>query len=313
MRMVLPEYEDYATLWENSNEDDRLLAFLDRVAATFVPEHLKSNEARPRRLRILDIGAGDGRKTLSFLKSVEFTGVSVELDIVEPEETCLRRFEAQVAAQYVESRISAVWPFKWHEVVHKLPRSQYDIVLSSHSIYEYIGYPSGDGHQTQIGIVNELISATLQTVVSGGRLCIILGNESNAISLLRGRFLPTLCGQDELHATQLCRGLKGLRLPTLSGEISGQWLDVTQFSETLGEHKRDGWQRFLRFLFHVNPEDVSERCEEAVRSDLFALSERLEPYRVADLEALTRRKSGNPNELLAVRINDTCLMVDKIK
>jgi hypothetical protein len=65
-----------------------------------------------------------------------------------------------------------------------------------------------------------------------------------------------------------------------------------------------------RFLFHVNPEDVSKNCDEAVRRDLFTLSERVGRYRVTEPEALTDRNSSEP---LSVSINDTCLIIEKLE
>ena len=87
---------------------------------------------------------------------------------------------------------------RWHDVIEDLPSSHYDMVLSSHSIYEYIRHPSGNEPHAVYRQVESLLSKTRTKLSTNGTLCIIVGAAANAVTLLRERFLPQFRGEIEI-------------------------------------------------------------------------------------------------------------------
>lgn len=298
---TLPQYADYLTLWENSNEDERILAFLERLATAYAGKGCYTRQSGDD-LRILDIGVGDGRKTLPLVTFLKSKGQNVQLDVIEPEATCMTAFDARAAATGLKAIVRSRIPKRWHEVLAQLPRSHYDIVLSCHSIYEYLRYATDELSATGVARVSTLVEATLDCVAPGGVFCVIMGSADNVVTKMRAKFLPFLHNEKELDSTQLFLPTVKTDVHCQTEPIPNQWLDLSPLLEQGQRTQSSTWQRFLRLLFHVQASAIPLETERSVKEAIERLVESSRPQASNDNATTINRHNKS------LPINDDALV-----
>ena len=299
----LPTHGDYLVLWKNSNEDQKIGEFLNHIVTSLSSDQTSAQRGG-KEFRILDIGVGDGRKTFPFVRRLQSIGLRVQLDVAEPESSCMQAFQSGAAKAGLKSTLHRCIPKRWHEILPEIPPSHYDIVLSSHSAYEYMRYPANQLATGQVACLAELVKRTIDILAPNGVFYLIVGNPNNAVSQLRAQFLPYIHGENELDVSRLLTQLHtGARCRR--EQIPDQWLDVSRILGRVEDAVHPDWPGFLRFLFHAEPPAICTDMEKAVRHEIMDLAHKCGG---APERALPPVSAGGK---VLLPIDDDCLIIEK--
>ncbi len=251
---ILPTIEDYLLFYNRSNEDVRVIGSIQKELRHWLARRECATRFE-KKLTMLEIGPGDGRKTTGIVRFLEKRGYAVSIDIIEPEKSCATAFKKHLQLSSCRSELRSVSSKRWDSFVSSVPNENYDIILCTHSSYDYIS------QESDLEDAAELLRATVSHLTASGLMLLVVGDRKNSITHLRNfffygedianRITALSCSISHIHPCPSVRIQKR--------SIDGQTFDVSDIIRSRYHGSSALWNPFVRFILHLDPFGLSEQ------------------------------------------------------